>query len=102
MKMEDFLPARRFVVRVYVHALGAHRIPDSRREPADRTHEGGESRVISIEDITDQLFRYDERVSGCVRRDVQKGESLLVFIDLGRGYFTADNLREYGVFSGHI
>jgi len=45
----------------------------------------------------DVSFRDQQKVNGCLRRDIVKGDDLIVFIELARRNFTSDDLAEQTV-----
>src|SRR3989344_4495212 len=46
---------------------------------------------------TDVFFRDNQKVHGCLRADIVKGNHLVIFIKLARRYFTSDDLAKQTV-----
>jgi hypothetical protein len=103
VQVEDDLSAGRLVELLDRHALRVEGLHPGARNLLRYLHHGRQVTRIDVEQVARRRFRNDERMASRTRHDVEEDERLVVFVDLMRGQFAAQDLREdvVGVVGGH-
>ena len=76
------------------HAVGAHRLLDLGLELLHHGHQLGERLRRHVEQVARLLLGDHQRVAFRARHDVEKGERVLVLVDLVAGKLAAQHLGE--------
>ena len=103
VQMEDDLSAGGLVELLHGDAVGLERLHRGGRDLVGAARDMGVIVGRDVEDVAGRGLRDHQRMAGRARHDVEKGQHVLVLIDLVAGEFAAQDLCEdvVGVIGGH-
>ena len=103
VQMKHHLSAGGFVELLHGDAVGLEGLHRGGGDLVGAARDMGEILRLDIEDVAGRRLRDNQRVAGRARHDVEKGQHVVVLIDLVAGEFAAQDLCEdvVGVIGGH-